>query len=424
MWELDLRLGHLEKNIYWCPDAYFNLPKVEDAEAMEMAGKTFSNIITNYMRSPYILCLTGGWDTRTIISFVEKEHAPEKCITFGLTGKSTDCTIARRICRIYDIPHEFILCDRDLLNNFAEYAEKAIFIADGMGDISMCDILFIFEKIRNQICVTGKYGTQVFMDCSRAVAFTRTLEGIFDAISVDFCTVPESYARDRLEHLLKPYADARFVQDAYLLLSLTEEIPRYWGDAFALESATNLIRSPYIDNKWVECLMRFHPCVRSTRKIQNYIICRHNRRMAGIPTDKGGLPMAANPWSVIQALFYKTKSFATQVVNSRRLSPYLQLDNTTLARNMNKNFNHWLCGPLGPFVRNVLLDGRTLSRGTYNNTKVETMINDHMSRQKDYSLELQKLISFELSMRTLVDKQPYKPPDAGLKQNLANITVV
>lgn len=60
------------------------------------------------------------------------------------------------------------------------------------------------------------------------------------------------------------------------------------------------------------------------------------------------------------------------------------------------------------YIEVILLDERTLNRGYFNREYIFRMIEEHMSRKKDYSRLLSALITFELWHRLFVDKKSFK----------------
>lgn len=66
----------------------------------------------------------------------------------------------------------------------------------------------------------------------------------------------------------------------------------------------------------------------------------------------------------------------------------------------------WFREQLGPYVRDVLLDTRTLKRGYFNQRYVQWMINQHLSGRRDFSHNLWLLLVFELWCRMYVDGTP------------------
>jgi asparagine synthase (glutamine-hydrolysing) len=60
------------------------------------------------------------------------------------------------------------------------------------------------------------------------------------------------------------------------------------------------------------------------------------------------------------------------------------------------DYGEWMRTEQKGFIEKILLDERTLNRGYFNREYIFRMIEEHMSRKKDYSRLLSALITFEL----------------------------
>jgi asparagine synthase (glutamine-hydrolysing) len=69
-------------------------------------------------------------------------------------------------------------------------------------------------------------------------------------------------------------------------------------------------------------------------------------------------------------------------------------------------YRQWFSGPLRDYVKDILLDPRTLKRGYFNRKFLEQAVNDHVMGRRCYSKIFALFISFELWNRLFVDKVP------------------
>jgi asparagine synthase (glutamine-hydrolysing) len=70
----------------------------------------------------------------------------------------------------------------------------------------------------------------------------------------------------------------------------------------------------------------------------------------------------------------------------------------------------WFRGELSGYVRDVLLDARTIERGLFRREAVAAFIDDHQSGTADYSNRLWALLALELWFRTYIDRSPLGGP--------------
>ena len=78
----------------------------------------------------------------------------------------------------------------------------------------------------------------------------------------------------------------------------------------------------------------------------------------------------------------------------------------------------WFKKDLRYLIEDVLLDGRTLQRGYFNEEKIKTLIDDHVSETKDRTRELRVLLILEIWHRMYIDNLFSEPPtleDLGIK---------
>jgi asparagine synthase (glutamine-hydrolysing) len=71
----------------------------------------------------------------------------------------------------------------------------------------------------------------------------------------------------------------------------------------------------------------------------------------------------------------------------------------------------WFRGELQPFLREVLFDARTLTRGYFEPSAVQRLFDEHIQGQTDHAHRLWALLCLELWQRMFLD--PAEPPANG-----------
>jgi asparagine synthase (glutamine-hydrolysing) len=84
------------------------------------------------------------------------------------------------------------------------------------------------------------------------------------------------------------------------------------------------------------------------------------------------------------------------------LSP-LRLERLFLGRHKFYHFRVWYRSALANYVREMLLDPRTLSRPYLQREAVESMVRGHLSGGRNYTSEIHKILTLELVHRFFVD---------------------
>jgi asparagine synthase (glutamine-hydrolysing) len=85
-----------------------------------------------------------------------------------------------------------------------------------------------------------------------------------------------------------------------------------------------------------------------------------------------------------------------------QLSP-LHLERLFLGRHKFCHFRVWYRDGLSRYVREMLLDPRTLSRPYLQRNVLETMVRHHLKGDRNYTTEIHRLLTLELQHRLFID---------------------
>jgi asparagine synthase (glutamine-hydrolysing) len=128
--------------------------------------ETFLRILPRYFSpdEPIGMSLTGGLDTRMIMSCIDVAQGELPCYTFG--GMFRDCfdvKVARKIARASRQRHEVIRVEERFLSEFPTLAERTVYLTDGCMDVSGSPDLFVNRLAREiaPVRITGNYGSEV-----------------------------------------------------------------------------------------------------------------------------------------------------------------------------------------------------------------------------------------------------------------------
>ena len=84
------------------------------------------------------------------------------------------------------------------------------------------------------------------------------------------------------------------------------------------------------------------------------------------------------------------------------LSP-LRLERLFLGRHKPLHYRIWYRRELAAYVKDVLLDSRSLARPWIDPKQVELAVSGHIKGDRNYTTEIHKLLTLELLHRRLVD---------------------
>jgi asparagine synthase (glutamine-hydrolysing) len=259
----------------------------------------------------------------------------------------------------------------------------------------------------------------------------------------DFLSFLQEPSGEGVEEFLRCLKENRIGRREILLFLLNQEIRQgAIAGNHALERSQIWIRTPYVDEDFVAGVFRAPGCPagkkigerllhRSTgdrigyrlrgelradpcKSLQRWILSCNEKRLLKIPINLGEEPLA---WSGINGLFWRiysrTRGLADKFYDNfeypgitapvDRLFQRMGLQSFFAGFSSYVNYRIWMMAELRDYVREILLDSRTLGRGFYNRRFLERAVNDHCVGRQCYSSAFIKLVSFELWNRLFVD---------------------
>jgi asparagine synthase (glutamine-hydrolysing) len=348
------------------------------------------------------MTLTGGLDTRVIMAWHKSPPGSLPCYTFGsMYRENQDVRIARRVAGACRQPHEVITVGKEFLERFPHYAERAVYLTEGTVDLYRASDLYVSEKARAiaPAKVVGTYGSEIVL---HSVMFKPMPPGrnLFRLEFLSFVEQAKSaYAAVRREH---PVTFAAFRQS-----------PWYHHGILALEQSQLSVRSPYMDNDFVRTVYRAPKFTGSASDdVRVRLIRDGSAALASFRTDRGvggnsGKLLSAADRAYLEFTFkaeyaydYGMPQWITRV--DHFFSPF-HLERLFLGRHKLLHFRVWYRDALSEFVREVLLDPRTLSRPYLDRKGVESVVYGHTSGTRNCTTDIHKLLTLELMQRLFFD---------------------
>ncbi len=259
--------------------------------------------------------------------------------------------------------------------------------------------LYVSEKARKiaPAKVVGTYGSEIVR---HAVMFKATPppEGLFNSEFLPSVRQAENtYGALRREH---PLTFAAFRQS-----------PWYHQGILALESSQLTVRSPYMDNDFVRTVYRGPRTDALNGDIRLRLIREGSPTLGKIRTDRGiggnGGPLAPLSRNALEFTFKAEYAYdygmPQWLSRTDHMLSSLHLENLFLGRHKTSHFRVWYRDALAGYVRDILLDKRTLSRPYLEPKKVEAIVNGHTREGLNYTTAIHKLLSMELLQRIFLD---------------------
>ena len=389
--------------------SYFEAREWEDQAPLEpepyyrQIREVFTRNLPRYFEAQERIgmSLTGGLDTRMIMAWQRSRPRSLPCYTFdGMFRDPQDVLVARQVARMCEQPHEVIPVGEEFLSRFPHYAERTVYLTDGCVDVGRSADLYINERAREiaPVRMTGNYGGEVLRRV-RAFKPVETLPGLFR---------PEFlfYVRQARETY------ARLLQGHPLSFAVFKQGPWHHCGLLALEETQLSLRTPYLDNDLVRTVFRAPESAFANNDLCLRMIADGNQALRRIRTDRGlgggpGRLSAAASRGLLEFLFKAEYAYDAGMpqwlARIDHLLSLFRLERLFLGRHKFHHFRVWYRDVLSRYVREMLLDPRTLSRPYLERTRLEAVVRGHLKGDRNYTTEIHKVLTLELLHRLFLD---------------------
>jgi asparagine synthase (glutamine-hydrolysing) len=395
-------------------DLYFNNSEWENQSPLDPESyytqlrEAFASNLPRYFtsRERIGISLTGGLDTRMIMAWANATPGSLPGYTFG--GPFRDChdvIIGRKVAEACHQPYQIIPIGSEFLARFPHYAERAVYLTDGCVSVNRGADLYA-NKIAAGIApvrMTGNYGSEIL----RRLRAFKPSDPAQDLFRPEFLKYVEM-ARQTYNGLFKCHA-----------VSFTAfcQAPWYQFGLSALEQTQLTVRSPFLDNDVVRTAFRApgSEIVKSDLFEDNdacgRLIADGSPTLHRIPTDRGlggqGGWTAPFRRGLLEFTFkaeyaydYGMPQWLARIDHQlAKLHP----ERLFLGRHKFCHFRVWYRDSLSSYVREMLLDPRSLSRSYIQPQVMESMVSHHMKGDRNYTTEITRLLTLEIQHRLFID---------------------
>ncbi len=362
--------GGIEKATYFSRDTWENQAVLGEALYYEKLKETWPRVLPRYFpkKEKLTVSLSGGIGSQMIMAWAPCPPYRVPCYTISSAYReSVDVKNARRIARLCQQHHETIKVRRNFISEFPALAKKAVLYTDGTMDVSGAIDLYVNRIVREiaPIRVTGYFGGQILR---RNIGFKMpSFSGqVFDG---DFIPRVQDGMTSHISLSSK-------IGLSFLAF---HQIPWYDYPRLALGNVHLTSRLPFLDNDLLSLAYRAQSESIRNVKLLSRLISEGFPALGRLSTGSG----------ITHKLF-------PVVATMRR--PLLEYGN----QENNGQFQNWYRGALANYVKDVLLDPRTLGRSYLNKTGIESIVNKHIMGQGNYTREIHMLLSSELIQRHLI----------------------
>ncbi len=400
----NFRNGAIEqKGEYFRPEEWENQERLDEELYYSELKEVFSRKLPLYFKGSQKvgMSLTGGLDTRMIMAWAKSPSGTLPCYSFGgMFRKCQDVVVARRVARTCGQEHQTIGVGEEFLANFPRYAERTVYLTDGCVGLTHAPDLYANEHAAKiaPARMTGNYGGEVM----RRVRAFKPVDPAAGLFSADFCT--------QMQNARQTYA--RLIGGHPLSFAVFRQAPWHHYGLQALEQTQLTLRSPFLDNDFVKTVFRAPVSATTSNDVSLRLIADGNSRLAKIRTDRG-LAMRGGPLAATAAQGYLGLTFKAEYAYDYGMPQWvsridhffsaLHFERLFLGRHKFYHFRIWYRDWLGNYVKEMLLDPRTLSRPYLNRVQVEAVVRGHLKGGRNYTTEIHKLLTLELIHRLFLD---------------------
>jgi hypothetical protein len=271
--------------------------------------------------------LTGGFDSRTILSYLlTKPNLEYQLYSWSADERWHDVAIAKKIAEDFNLKYTPITLGDEMLDNYYYYSMQQIYWTDGLGAINRANQMyshFILSKYARDL-ISGYFGSELFRPLSRnnimvSENFLNTyLNDNRKMIIVEQITKLKSDAPFKQEFLRNNWdafieeTNAYFneldiLKDKGNCLFIYFIITGFWkffGQEFHAQRINTKINTPYIDDDFVDFLLKtpvwkvqhFTNNLLPTNKLRGQafyipILKNNSIPLMKIPTNRGFSPI-------------------------------------------------------------------------------------------------------------------------------------
>lgn len=394
--------GQLTKRTYFAPSEWENLPPLDQHTFLVRLHETAKSVIPRYFRESgrIGMSLTGGLDSRMIMACLDLKPGELPCYTFGGEKDMLDITIARQIAEACGQKYSVLRLDPSFFSDFSSLARQTVYLTDGNVDIASAHDVF-FNKVARLIApirITGKFGSEVVRDHTMFNA--EPYQGdLF---------IPEM--RSKINEGVNTLAEVK--QGHQLSVALFKDFPWREYNKIAIEQSQSVFRSPYMDNDLAKLMYQAPAGVRSSNQPQRDIIRQGNSKLSAIMSDRG-YGEQTNPLVAKAIELYYYIIFKTDYIYLYAMPHWLTQVDTWLSDLSGgrqffglqkfEYYRIWYRRELAGYVKQVLLDPRTMSRSYIDRNVLTRMVQTHTQGSHNHTNELTKAISLELTQRLFIE---------------------
>lgn len=356
------------------------------------------------LRGTVGMSLTGGLDSRMVMACIDPSPGTLPCYTFGSMYRDTfDVKVARRVAKECRQTHQVLVLGDDFLAKLPSYLEKAVVLSDGYLGLSGAAELYVNSLARQiaPVRLTGNWGSELLRGV-RAFNFVEPSGGFLHPDIHEF--IEEARNTFNRMNKMNRVSFAPF-----------QQAPHQSYGRLSIERSHVIPRTPFLDNELVGLVYQA-PETLDGFTLAEAIISHCRPDLLKIPSDRGYLGIDGTLISAGRRV-YREALFKAEywigpgapdwLVRRSHLLRILWLEEHLLGRHKFYHLRLWLRERLSEQIREILTyDSQSALRPYVNHKRLEELLNDHFQERKNYTAEIDNILTLALTSKLLFKTSP------------------
>jgi len=411
--------GNLSIETYWNFPFKQDHPRRSVADYIEELDHILNQAVERQTRhgNNFGIALSGGLDSRFIAGYVSRKVNPIFTFTFGDEG-TDEVIYAERVAAKIGSHHQKI---KYSLADFKSAFDKIVWLTEGL--INTSEYYYLARAIGKEVDVafSGHGGDDLSGRLlTRAIYKAKDQEKVKDLIfsqsikrmipynnsenffSKDYYKIIKGMARKNFNEAFS-CIQTEVPANIQLCFQLNNTVWRQFTRIVDLPRLYIRYRHPFLDYKVLDFILMLPPKMRLDAKVYKLLLIKKFPELADIP-----LPNQRASIKIEQHLrtYYALRNLLGKFLLRKwyKFFKTFAPPESEISHNVEAYRSH-----LKTMVHSIILDGNR-KRGYFNQNYIEQILSAHLSRKKNNSFLMHKLITFELFHRLLLDEDQLMPP--------------
>ena len=163
--------------------------RIEGIQAIDRVRSTMKTLVNSYVESSedMSIALTGGFDSRSILSLLNGNVTNYQFFSYGLKG-SKDIEIPEKIADTLNLHYTPIYLEEEFRKSFEYHATEAVLQGDGECRFSQANIAYVYSNFfrDKRFLLTGLFGSELIkMPTSRGMFLDTNAIELLRSTSID-----------------------------------------------------------------------------------------------------------------------------------------------------------------------------------------------------------------------------------------------